>query len=510
MARVPRAAWSGGPDAYDLADPFAPAMIESLRAFGYNLPTAIADLLDNSITAGARSIWLNFFWDGADSYLTICDDGRGMTRRELFDAMRPGSRNALEVREQGDLGRFGLGLKTASFSQCRRLTVKSKVKYGRASTRCWDLDYVNLTGEWRLLSGIPPTSEERLQELNEQEAGTIVLWECMDRVVGNASSDDDREHDRFLELVDEAKAHIAMTFHRYLSGSRPLRIYLNGRKEANRVRAWDPYLEDEITTQHLQEERLLLRGQEIIIRPFVLPHHDKITQRVHAMAAGPAGWNDQQGFYVYRNRRLLVAGDWLGLGFAKEEHHKLARISVDLPNTMDGDWKIDVKKSRAWPPSSLRGDFKRIAKLSRRQAEDVYRRRGIREARKGSEPHVYAWRTARRGDKVFYEVNRDHPLVSRALEVPRDYRPVVQALLRLLEETVPVQQIWIDAAREPESQRRPFEKVAENDVAEVMAQVYRALRRGGMARDAALRKLSAMEAFADFPHLVASLPDKTS
>src|SRR4051812_18044856 len=158
MARVPRATSSVGPEAYDLAEPFAPAMIESLRAFGYNLPTAIADLLDNSITAGARNIWLNFFWDGAESYLTICDDGQGMTRKELFDAMRPGSRNPLEVRGQGDLGRFGLGLKTASFSQCRRLTVKSKVEGGRASTRCWDLDYVNQTNEWRLLRAIPPAS----------------------------------------------------------------------------------------------------------------------------------------------------------------------------------------------------------------------------------------------------------------------------------------------------------------------------------------------------------------
>ena len=274
--------------------------------------------------------------------------------------------------------------------------MRSKVEGGRPSTRCWDLDYVNQTNEWRLLRAIEPTSEQRLHDFKEQECGTIVLWERMDRVVGNASSDNVREHDRFLEMVDEVKTHIAMTFHRYLDRPRPLRVYVNGRKEANRVRAWDPYLEDEGATQQLQEERLLLRGHEIIVRPFVLPHHDKIAQQVHAQAAGPAGWNDQQGFYVYRNHRLLVAGDWLGLGFAKEEHHKLARILVDIPNTMDGDWKIDVKKSRAWPPSSLRGDFKRIARLSRKQAEDVYRRRGIRDARRGSEPHVYAWRTVRR------------------------------------------------------------------------------------------------------------------
>src|SRR5689334_12694908 len=101
---------------YDIAEPHAAAMIESLRAFGYNIQTAIADLIDNSISAGAKNVWLTFFWDGSESYVSIRDDGKGMTETQLINAMRPGSRSPLEEREPDDLGRFGLGLKTASFS----------------------------------------------------------------------------------------------------------------------------------------------------------------------------------------------------------------------------------------------------------------------------------------------------------------------------------------------------------------------------------------------------------
>jgi hypothetical protein len=136
---------------YDIAEPRASAMIESLRAFGYNVQTAISDLMDNSISAGAGNVWLSFCWDGANSHISIQDDGHGMTEAQLISAMRPGSQSPLDEREANDLGRFGLGLKTASFSQCRRLTVASRSKDHVIAIRRWDLDYVNQVDEWRLL-----------------------------------------------------------------------------------------------------------------------------------------------------------------------------------------------------------------------------------------------------------------------------------------------------------------------------------------------------------------------
>ncbi len=125
------------------AEPEASSMIETFRAIGYSVETAIADIIDNSITAGAKNIWIDYDWKGSNTTLSILDDGTGMNNEQLIQAMRPGSRNPLEERSSNDLGRFGLGLKTASFSQSRKFTVFSKAKGYRPVFWTWDLDYVN-------------------------------------------------------------------------------------------------------------------------------------------------------------------------------------------------------------------------------------------------------------------------------------------------------------------------------------------------------------------------------
>jgi len=493
---------------YEVVEPNAASMIESLRAFGYNLQTAIADLIDNSISAGAKNIWLNFFWNGPDSFFSLRDDGTGMSEAELKEAMRAGSRSPLEDRDPSDLGRFGLGLKTASFSQSRRLTVRSKRKGQKASTRRWDLDYVNATREWRLLKAAEAGSENHISSLDDMKHGTVVLWECMDRVVKETTVESEVDHRRFLDLIDDVQQHIAMVFHRFLSPPTAVRIFINGKEDKHRVKPWDPFLEDHSATQPLPLESIAFRRAQVRIRPFVLPHHDMLGPEMHQKASGPAGWNLQQGFYIYRNKRLLVAGDWLGLGFAKEEHYKLARIQIDIPNSLDGDWNIDVKKSRARPPASLRDRLKFIADQTRKRAVEVYRHRGKYEARKKSDGLVFAWRPEKRKGKVVYLVNREHPLVKRALEAPKEFRPVIDALLRLLEETVPVQQIWLDTAELPEGHGKPFETVSERDIKSVMVQVYMALRRTGLTAKEAKSRILLMEAFAPYPNLVEALGDE--
>jgi len=171
---------------YEIAEPHAGAMIESLRAFGYDLRTAIADLIDNSIFAGAKNVWIYFHWNGADSYISITDDGYGMSETELYEAMRPGSKSPLEDREPSDLGRFGLGMKTASFSQCRRLTVASRKNKQNPAIRRWDLDHVTKVDRWELLKYAAPGSEQRIEYPDGLKNGTIVLWENLDRVVGDS------------------------------------------------------------------------------------------------------------------------------------------------------------------------------------------------------------------------------------------------------------------------------------------------------------------------------------
>ncbi len=309
------------------AIPEASSMIETFRAIGYNIETAVADIIDNSISANAKNIWINFDWKGADTWLSIKDDGSGMNNDELIQAMRPGSKNPLADRSSKDLGRFGLGLKTASFSQARQLTVLSKKQDYSCVYWTWDLDYVNQTGNWDLIKYLPDNfNEDALAALT---SGTLVIWNDIDRVVKHFRQNDNTALDKFLFIMELVKKHLAMVFHRFIE-SKKIKIFF----QDNEISPWNPFLPGEQATQSFSEEQL--HNGKVIIKGFVLPHKSKISEETYKYAEGTKGWNEHQGFYIYRNERLLLAGDWLGL-FRKEEHYKLIRIQIDLPNSLDAD-----------------------------------------------------------------------------------------------------------------------------------------------------------------------------
>ena len=489
-------------DIGELAEPLAAPLIQSLRAFGYDLPTAIADLIDNSISAKAKNIWVTFHWSGAKSYIAIADDGQGMAEASLVNAMRPGSQNPLEKRDPADLGRFGLGLKTASFSQCARLTVGTKSSGASLAVRAWDLDYVAIRGEWRLLRGGTPAfhrSWERLQGLN---SGTLVLWEKMDRVVAGTVADSEDDQRRFLERVDEVREHLAMVFHRFLEGRGALKLWING----TRVKSWDPFLTDVIATRLLTDENLPIFGAQMQVKPYLLPHHSKLTGEAYAAAAGPRGWTAQQGFYVYRNKRLLAAGDWLGLGLRKEDHFKLARIQLDIPNSMDAEWEIDVKKSRASPPASIRNKLRHLAELTRRDARAIYRHRGTPLV-KGAPELKRMWNQKILHGRISYEISRDFPLVQDLMAMGGDVKRKVQALLELIEETVPVPQILIDGSENPDGHARPFEQKHASRLPEVLKEMYQTLLDTGLSTTGAKLRLAALEPFNHYPELLATLDE---
>jgi Histidine kinase-, DNA gyrase B-, and HSP90-like ATPase len=496
---------------YDVAEPHAAVMIESLRAFGYDLKTALADLIDNSITADAANVWLDFEWNGTESLIRLTDDGIGMEETSLFEAMRPGSKSPLEERDEKDLGRFGLGLKTASFSQCRRLTVASKAKSCQPAIRRWDLDYVAKIDRWHLLKSAAPGSEKHLEALKDLPHGTIILWEHLDRVVGKCRSEDKIASSQYLQNIRLVEEYLAMVFHRFMEGGRPqLKIYINGRDELHRVKPWDPFLETHGATILYPNEPIPYGGGIINVKAFVLPHKDKLGDELHKYASGPEGWNAQQGFYVYRNKRLLLAGSWLGLGsphpWTKEEHYKLARIRIDIPNSLDMDWQIDVKKSTAKPPTDIRGRLRDLADKVRKQAREVFAHRGSYGARNQKQPLKRAWYPVYKTGVHSYRIDRAHPLVKQALELDPGYKPIIEALLATLEETVPIQQIWLDSAEHPEEPARPFERVEKEKIAEVIRMTYRALReKEGFTVEAARQYLVAMDAFVDYEDIISEV-----
>jgi hypothetical protein len=497
-------------DFYDIVSPDAGAMIESLRAYGYHLETSIADIIDNSIFAQARNVWIDCFWNGEQSIISIKDDGNGMAEEKLKEAMRPGSTNPLQERDPKDLGRFGLGLKTASFSQCRKLTVGSKTENTDIAVRCWDLDYVNIENEWRLVKLKDDDIPTVFNELNNMKSGTIVLWEKIDRLTKGTDSENYKHQDLFFEQLDILRDHLAMVFHRYLEKNNGLKIYLN-KKE---IKPWDPFLKNNPSTQHLPKEFIKYQGKTITIRPFVLPHRSKLDDRTYESAGGPGGWNERQGFYLYRNERLIVPGDWLGLLFKKsqpirkEQHTKLARILVDIPNSFDGDWKIDVKKSVARPPNSIREEFQRISRLTTEQAISVYRYRGKVLERNSESVLTFPWKTSIQHGVYHYSINREHPLIRDILDTSGDSGKKIQAMLRIIEETVPVPLIILNGSNNPDKIQRPFEDAPPDELIKIMEAVWNSLKKTGMPSDEAKKRLKNMEPFSDYPSTVSVFFDE--
>jgi len=419
-----------------------------------------------------------------------------MSEARLVQAMRPGSQSPRDKRADDDLGRFGLGLKTASFSQCRHLSVITKTKGGTIHARRWELDEVVASHEWRLMRGYPEDCAGLVDRLAGQTQGTVVVWQQLDRVVGDADVEDEDAHRRFLELARSIRNHLAMTYHRFLSERSGITVMVNDVQ----VPPWDPFLSRNGSRQVLAVERLLLEGRTVTVQPIVLPHRSKLTGEDFDLGGGERGWNSLQGFYVYRNKRLLVPGDWLGLGFQKEEHYKLARIQVDITNDMDALWQIDVRKSMARPPGALRDELRRIAKVTRTRAVEVYRHRGKILTKRAEKGLVPMWQQRIRHGKVSYEVNRDHPVVVEAVDFPTAKN--IRGLLRIVEETIPVPLIAIANAEAPEEQASPFEGVSPKQVSELAVQTYEAFRRRGSTHASARDRVLCTDPFQYFPELV--------
>ena len=240
----------------------------------------------------------------------------------------------------------------------------------------------------------------------------------------------------------------------------------------------------------------------MIVKGYVLPHKSRINEDVFKDASGPKGWNAQQGFYIYRNERLLLAGDWLGM-FRKEEHYKLARIQVDLPNSLDAEWQIDIKKSIARPPLTLREQLKAYAGQVRSRAVEVYRHRGRNVRKLPGQKFVPLWIDQKRGDKWYYKINREHPLIEKIRkQAATEPDKALEMLIRFIEETIPTKSIYIREAEESESLGNPFEGVDQEPIRKAMKQIYDKLISEGKTDEIAKAIIFNLEPFNLFPHFL--------
>jgi hypothetical protein len=479
------------------AEPCASSMILTFRAIGYDLETAVTDIVDNSISANAKTIWFSSKWKGSDSVITILDDGCGMNSEELVQAMKPGAKNPINERADKDLGRFGLGLKTASFSQCQKLIVVSKKAGFSPIYWIWDLNYVNQTNRWELIRH--PISNDFLHALDKLESGTLVVWTDLDRIIPlNTSSSNTIAKNKFLDQMDKVKQHIAMTFHRFIE-EKSIKIFCWGHE----IEPWNPFLISKQTTQLFSDE--YLHGN-IFMKGYVLPHKSYLTKDEYTIAGGVNGWVAQQGFYVYRGKRLMLAGDWLRL-FRKEEHYKLVRIQIDLPNTLDIDWQIDIKKSTARPPLVYLEQIKKYALAVRNCGVEVFRHKGRILTTRKQQEFQPLWLEKKQGQKYSFVINRSHLMITELKRLAEtEPNKAIDYLLHFVEETVPTKSVFIRESEESET-AKPFEYISLDVIKAMIKQIVNTQLTTGRNIEQVKLLLANMEPFNNFPELIETLED---
>lgn len=381
--------------------PEARLLLMSLRSVGYTEETAIADILDNSISADATEIKISFSWN--DERIVIADNGIGMTGEDLVSNMRIGSADPSEIRSKMDLGRFGMGMKTAAFALGKRLTVITK-NGGQYANAAWDLDEVLRIG-WNLIIQNDESLEQYYSLLQDQ--GTVVIIEKLDRMIEPQNKQ--KSERKFYSTIRKTEEHLGLTFHRFIEED-GIRICIN----ENQVDAWNPFLIDNRATQELPEEALVSNDglHEAIIQPYILPHKTKFrNQEEYQKAGGPKGWNYHQGIYLYRNKRLIVYGTWFDY-VKKEPAYNLARIKLDISSDSDELWGIDIKKSTASLPLYIKDTMERSIDVATEVSARVYNSRGT-YTRNTTVPSLsYVWEQRKVNGRYTFHINRKHILIN--------------------------------------------------------------------------------------------------
>jgi hypothetical protein len=356
--------------------PSAKRLIKSLRDIGYEFEDAVADIVDNSIEAKATVIKISLVFDGENSHLTIADNGVGLASKEIQEAMRFGSNR--KYAEDGDLGRFGLGLKTASLSQCERLTVSSRQGEERAriNSYCWDLNHIETTNRWEILKIEKDQLKAEVLESLMDTTGTVVTWERLDRLMGYRYPSGEYAKKQSEQMIAILRSHLGMIFHRFLAGevfNKRISLFIND----ERVHAWDPFSRSESHTLKLDEILIPIDFKNGIfnvkLRPYILPPQSLYSStKAHAIASGPNKWNKQQGLYIYRANRLIQSGGWNGIR-TSDEHTKLIRIALFIPHKLEELFQVNVAKKHASLPRQLKAELTlKIAVIAQR-AQEIYR-----------------------------------------------------------------------------------------------------------------------------------------
>ena len=408
-------------------------LLGAIRAIGYSFETAVADIIDNSLSAGAKNVRI-FSEPACEPYFAFLDDGSGMTEGELRNALLLGSDRSGKFDSQMELGRFGLGLKSASFSQCRTFFVVTK-QGEETHAMAFSLDDVEKSGSWRtaILDKAEWISVPEVKRLLQYEHGTLVVWRDFDRLRKNSSNFEGS----FRRAVKLAKGHVEYVFHRFYDD-----VAISFNEE--RIEKRDPFLLDSYGMQ--QEGRSVpvdIDGHKILITPYSLPYANALSLEERKLLGNPKSIYDEQGLYLYRNRRLIAWGSWFRTE-VRSELNKLARVKVDIPSSLDDVWMLDVKKSSAKIPDRIR-DRIRIA-----VGDSVSRSRGAvskPSEREAMAEHKVWIRDLKSDNTVEYKINRDNPAYKTLQStLSNENLALFEQFVDDLQDYLPKHQIHIDQA----------------------------------------------------------------
>ena len=472
--------------------PFAPNLIESMRSLGYSFETAIADLIDNSISADATKI--DILLSPIDEpYLIILDNGHGMSFSELEEALRYGAKNPLEKRENSDLGRFGLGMKSASLSQCRKLVVASK-KDRLISCFSWNLDYIIQKKEWMLLEygDEEINSLPQIDLLKSLSSGTYLMLENFDRISSSTYDLNTTLNSYMSSTID----HLSLVFHRFLNEG--VDIFVNN----NKIIPRDPFLTTNRATQPLPEQFISINNSKIRVKPYILPYINKLTSEDLQKVGGKEDLRANQGFYIYRNKRLIFWGSWFRLT-RKEELSKLARVMVDIPNDLDEVWGVDIKKSTVHLPDSIKKNLYSCIEESVFKSKAVHEYRGRKETT--NKDINYIWERVELRDNCYeYRINRDLPQIQLFEEsLDSNQLKYFEKIITNLEKMFPSTSLYLDA-----SKGKIIEEIknsSEEEIQEMYEEICDSLNyseRMGLNKNSVLESLLKSEPYCNYKELI--------
>lgn len=416
-------------------NPSPSVLMNSMRSIGYSFKTALADIIDNSISAGAKNIHIFTPINDDDLFLSVLDDGNGMTKSELFNAMKYGSDRDYS---NNDLGRFGLGLKSVSLSQCRILTVVSKIGDEISAYR-WDLDAV-ISDKKRDCLELENSEIESLPNIDSLKClkmGTLVLWQNFD-IAYKKNNGKVREY--LSDEVEEAEKHIRLVFHRFLADKfNGIKIFINNFP----LTPIDPFLEEHPKTDSKKVSEITIDGSVIKIQPYILPHQSDLSDEDLEKLGGIDTLRSGQGFYIYRNKRLIIYGTWFRLSSStvSPELLKYGRIKVDIPNTLDEMWDIDIKKQNATIPKQILNNLKKaVSDVCTRSKDKTSKRTRLSLDKDDSK----IWnKELSKNNKEIYAINKESTFLRKFLDDFNDSdKNKILNLIDIISSNIPYDDIY--------------------------------------------------------------------